>query len=553
MRGCGFSRFYKDGGEAGPMAGADMWVGEDVHVDIPGGDRRNRKHQGIAAAPSVHKAEGCPDGEHTHDRFDYCHPEERKHRGGAKAPEEERPFPPSRTANRQAREAFNEWRQASRDAVTTEEHVAAEGLQERWQQLRDLTSQAITWELSPEGKAWVSREKVKRAKGQGLRPREHYEAKVVALKAKFEQLKEEYDKLYAQYQAAPAWKDKETYRKEINENVKQQKAARAGIKRNESMATLGFAREWTDIIKTVAGGVEPHLTAVRAGGKSFAQYSLENGVISISHGALRLLSKIMDNSDLLFTEGDERKRGNYAFAVSSLVHEFLHSVNNAKGAYMKGGVTGIIEEGLTEAISNRMVARADVLSKLLGVKVEQGITAKPGTPAYQQYTDTMEYAAELAARKNNSTPEWFLGKWKFQTDPKMRQETIVDDMGMSEEHLPWKTITMEAREKLPQMKEARQAARENKAFVGTVQKVLDEAWKTLGFVFKNDSYPPETPAPTGGGGGGPTAAPGSLVPANMDVRHTGSPPKGVRWQKLPRQGGGAPGGAGAGAVDAARK
>ncbi|KKL58179.1 hypothetical protein LCGC14_2228000, partial [marine sediment metagenome] len=40
-------------------------------------------------------------------------------------------------------------------------------------------------------------------------------------------------------------------------------------------------------------------------------------------------------------------------------------------------------------------------------------------------------------------------------------------------------------------------------------------------------------------------------PSSMDVRHTGSPPKGVRWQKLPRQGGQAPGGAGAGAIQAA--
>ncbi|KKL87531.1 hypothetical protein LCGC14_1933800, partial [marine sediment metagenome] len=62
-----------------------------------------------------------------------------------------------------------------------------------------------------------------------------------------------------------------------------------------------------------------------------------------------------------------------------------------------------------------------------------------------------------------------------------------------------------------------------------------------------------TPAPTGGGGGGPAASPGSLVPSGMDVRHTGSPPKGVRWQKLPRQGGQAPGGAGAGAVEAMEK
>lgn len=85
-----------------------------------------------------------------------------------------------------------------------------------------------------------------------------------------------------------------------------------------------------------------------------------------------------------------------------------------------------------------------------------------------------------------------------------------------------------------------------------VSQIMENLWGVPDFVFKNDTWPPATPAPTGGGGSGPAAAASSLAPANMDVRHTGSPPKGVSWQKLPRQGGTAVGGAGAGAIEAGR-
>ncbi len=91
------------------------------------------------------------------------------------------------------------------------------------------------------------------------------------------------------------------------------------------------------------------------------------------------------------------------------------------------------------------------------------------------------------------------------------------------------------------------------SFQRAVRKIMDNLWQPEGFVFKNDKYPPSTPAPTGGGGGGPASSPGSLVPAGMDVRHTGSPPKGVGWQKFPRQGGESVGGTGAGAVEAMEK
>lgn len=86
------------------------------------------------------------------------------------------------------------------------------------------------------------------------------------------------------------------------------------------------------------------------------------------------------------------------------------------------------------------------------------------------------------------------------------------------------------------------------SFQNAVRTAMDNLWRVKGFVFKNDTYPPKTPAPTGGGGSGPAAGPGALVPAGMDVRYTGSPPKGVHREKY--RGGSAPGGAGSGAVEA---
>jgi len=548
---CGLSRLWKDvgEGEAGPLAPNNLWVGSDVHIDIPGGDRRNRKRQGIAAAPSVHKAADCPAGEHQHDRFDYCHPEERKHRGQPKAEGPKRPFPPSRTVKQKSDAAFREWYD-SRGAGG--EQNRSDELYARYQQIRELYHMARGWEASSEGKAWIAREKVKRAKGQGLKSREHYEEKAAALQVKVEELDEEHKRLWKKYQVTPGT-ERYRYLGELQDNGKKLKAARAGIARMKSMATLGFAREWTGIIKEIAGGVEPHISAIRTGSRAFAHYSLDSGIIGLSDRALEILDKVRNDPDILWKKGPNLRPDKYAFAVSALVHEFMHSVNPAKDAYVKGGYSQLIEEGLTEAIANRMVARPDVLSKLLGTEVEKGIDAKPGTAEYKVYVTTMEYLAERAAQRSNSEPEWFLGKWKFHTDPKTRGETVLEDSGMNAlgYDVRWRDIMKEAREVLPGMKEERLAQRENKAFQGTVQKVLDNAWSVLGFVFKNDTWPPATPAPTGGGGSGPAAAAASLAPSNMDVRHTGSPPKGVRWQKLPRQGGQAPGGGGAGAIQGA--
>ncbi|KKK47300.1 hypothetical protein LCGC14_3156600, partial [marine sediment metagenome] len=335
---------------------------------------------------------------------------------------------PYRTVSRQAKEAFREWYYARRDRAPQEE---IDRLLAEYDELKDLAKAARGWEESPQGKEWVNREKVTRAKGQGLKSREHYEEKAAALQEKLDQLDKEYDRLYEKYALGPTLKERQAYAKPLNENAKQQKSLRTAIKRARSMSTLGFAREWTGIIQEIAGGVEPNISAIRTGSRAFAHYSLDTGIIGISDRALEILEDVRNDPDILWNEkeGAKFKPAQYAFAVSSLVHEFMHSVNSAKGAYIKDGVTGMIEEGLTEAIANRMVARPDVLSKLLGTEVEKGITATPEHPSYIVYTDTMEYLAERAAQRSDSEPEWFLGKWKFHTDPKTRGETILDDVG----------------------------------------------------------------------------------------------------------------------------
>jgi len=558
----------KDGGGpgVGPLAPIDPWVGEDVHVDIPGGDRRNRRRQGIAVAPSVHKAADCPDGEHQHDRFDYCHPEERKHRKAGGALEEQRPFPPSRTVKQKADAAFKEWYYAKRER---DKDVDLDMLYGRYRQLKEIYGMARRWEASPEGTEWVNREKVKRAKGQGLKSREHYEEKAAVLQEKVKELDEEHKRLWKKYQVTPG-SERFQYLGELRDNGEKIKAVRRGIARAKSMATLGFAREWTGIIQEIAGGVEPKISAIRTGSRSFAHYDMSNGIIGFSDRALEILDKVRNNPDLLWVKGPNLRPDRAAFAVSALVHEFLHSVNPAKGAYLKGGYSELLEEGLTEAIANRMVARADVLSKLLGTEVERGITAKPDHPAYVIYTNTVEYLAELAAQRSNSAPEWFLGKWKFHTDPKERGDAILIAAFGAQEFasVTWRGIIQEAKEKLPEMKEARQAQRVHKAppYSHVVSQIMENLWGVPEFVYTKlhkvaggagsyEPYPPSTPAPTGGGGGSVEGGSrgGSLVPSNMDVRYTGSPPKGVRWQKFPRQGGESVGGAGAGAVEAMEK
>ncbi|KKL13959.1 hypothetical protein LCGC14_2520540, partial [marine sediment metagenome] len=274
----------------GPLGAQDMWVGEDVHVDIPGGDRRNRKRQGIGVAPSVHKALDCPDGEHTHDRFDYCHPEKRKHRKPGGAPKEQRPYPPSRTIKQKFQAAFRAYmheRDRAKNMV----------LHERYKQLRALYNLARQWESSPEGQEWINREKVTRAKGQGLKSREHYEAKAAALEEKKAQLDEEHERLWAKYRITRG-SDRQHYYTELRENVKKLKAVQAGIARARAMSTLGFAREWTGIIQEIAGGVEPQISAIRTGSRAFAHYSLDNGIIGISDRALEILEKVRNDPDI---------------------------------------------------------------------------------------------------------------------------------------------------------------------------------------------------------------------------------------------------------------
>lgn len=572
----------KDGGGAGgaggadqggPGVGPDILVGEDVHVHVYRGPGRRQKPvpavtkagcgfalyaELLALAkrcpPGQHRHGGpchpqerkhhrqrCPGGEHKHGDFP-CHPQERKHRGGRKpAPEPkqrqprekapERPYPSRRAVRQQKQEAWNTYYDLlySGSTATDEEKGAAKI---RYEEFRQLEYEVRDWERSAEGQAWVNAEKVRRAQGQGKKGREHYEAKAAALEEKYQQLRTEHEKVWAEYQEAirglrlPAdTQDEEMFERRekartrykeatvaVNANSNKLKSTRLAIDRAKAYSAVGFAREWVGVIQRVAGGVEPKISAIRTGSKSYAHYSLDSGIIGISDRGLELLSKIRDDPDLLFT-GDEREQKSYAYAVSALVHEFLHSVNPAVGAYVKGGITGMIEEGLTDAIANRMVARPDVLSELLGKPVDKGIVAEPG-PSYLPYVQTMEYLAERAAQRRNVDPEWFLGKWKFHTDPKPRGNIILEDAFGDEglyQQKPWRDIMRDAKDKLPQMKQARQAQR------AEMHKAVEGAWLK--------GVPRFIVRATAG------------YPSNIDVgRHVGSPPKGESFQKFPRQG-----------------
>ena len=563
----------KDGGGAGgaggadqggPGVGPDILVGEDVHVHAYRGPGRRQKpvpavtkagcgfsrytellalakrcpagqhRHGGPCHPQErkHHRQRCPGGEHKHGDFP-CHPQERKHRGGRKpaAPAKEprqrapkdikpkRPFPSIRAIRQAEHEAYKAYREAAR--ANDDSRYAK---QERYEQLFRLERWVRRWEQSPEGRTWLEQEKVRRAAAQGKKAPEHYEAKVAKLTEQLQALKAEHDTLWANFQVERQkgkWTDKsEAAYAALRENTQKIRNVGKAIERAKAYSALGFAREWTGIIQRVAGGLKPDIAAIRTGSRAFAHYSWGTKIIGISNTALERLGRIRDNPDLLYT-GEESDRKSHAYAVSALVHEFLHSVNPPIDAYVKGGITGMIEEGLTDAIANRMVARADVLSELLGKTVEKGIVAEPG-PTYAPYVRTMEYLAEMAAQKTNTEPEWFLGKWKFHTDPKTRGETILTDafednwQYTAQGRAPWREIMRDAKDKLPQMKQARQAQR------AEMHKAVEGAWLkgVPRFIVR--------------------AAPGS--PGNIDIgRHTsdpqtGNPPKGESFEKFPRQG-----------------
>lgn len=519
----------------GPLAPVDVWEGQDVHVDAIGRPRK-KLPQGIAVPPSVHKSCGlarlfkgrkkkrCPPGEHRHGKFP-CHPEERKHRGkGAK--KEERPVPSPRALMRRIKELRWEMHYGDVDDDQREK------LRDTISELYDQWGAARRWERSSEGKAWMQREKVRRAQAAGVKGFDYYAKRVDDMEAEIEALHEKRRPLSAKhdsmYEEGINWKEirnhpvTEQLREVVDQIQKKQKARDRAI----SAAGITVAREWADVLRKVSGGVEAQIAAMRPGSRSYAHYDLETKIIGFSKNALKLMYAYKKNPESI----DDTATN----PISTTIHEMLHSVNPADIYLGPRTFIGALEEGLTEAIAHRMTENPDIIEALLGRKVKLNDTV---TSAYASYVTGLEYLAEQAATAHGTDPEWFLGKWKFHVPNSQREQVITEDSrnpgvrmiitrGVSETELA------QAREEREQAK----LQRVGKSFASVVQKVLGNLWSAPSFTFKAR--------------GGPQSAPASGAPSNVDVRHTGSPPEGVGWQKLPRQGG-APGGVGAGAVEAA--
>ena len=565
----------KDGGAAaaaaagpgpGPMApGDDFVVGTDVHVPVAEHRRRigpslhkmcgfailnlarckpgDHKHGEFPCHPQERahrrpKGMRCPNGQHKHDDID-CHPSQRKHRGlkkpekpgRQKKPKEQEgnPYGSPKAIKNQMRALTSEMYGRGQPTGRPDAERAKE-LHDQYAELRDQYYQARAWEHTPEGRAWKKEQLVRRAQAQGQKGQEHYEAKLAALEAELPIAMQRREWSYKQWRNIAdvpgiTYEERQVWYHKFLEADKATGKIRDAIKRTQSLAAIGIAREWMGTIKKLTGGVEAEISAIRTGSKAFAHYSLDNGIIGISNRALDILRQVKANPNLLFgnpeadkmrarlaelrEEGKEKglnpeymklladlhdmevagkagKASDYAYAVSALFHEFLHSVNPAKTAYREGPLQWI-EEGLTDSIANRMVARPEILGALLGQEVKQGAIAKPG-PKYAPWVDAMEYLAERAAKKHGADPEWFLGKWKFHTPATVdRPGQMLDDAGIDDIGA-WKEIFKGAREELPKLREQRQAqrmAQQNKAFTDAVA----GAWwnATPGFIFRAEA------------------------------------------------------------------
>jgi hypothetical protein len=213
---------------------------------------------------------------------------------------------------------------------------------------------------------------------------------------------------------------------------------------------------------------------------------------------LNTLNNLYENPSLLWNEEQNSRGGasaakTYGFALGALFHEFLHSVNPATGVggYVKYGPTQAFEEGLTEAISNRMVAQPKVVSALIGRDVSKGVHAEPQHPDYIRWAGGCEALAEMAAIKHHSTPEWFLGKWKFHVKSHLRSTVIGEDTGMADDPnfvqgnpgVWWGKFFNDAKDKLPELRHMRIA--QNQA---EFRKALEPLWGLLipGFPMEGD-------------------------------------------------------------------
>jgi hypothetical protein len=394
-------------------------------------------------------------------------------------------------------------------------------------------------------------------------------------------LKEKAERAYRDYNASFVRDVSPTRQQALREEAARlrqeyEKALKA-IKNARAAVGLNLARHWVDILKAATGGVQPQIAALRIGSRAYAHYDPQTRIIGLSEDALARLRAIRKDPSLLFKPDEEiqrlerrlkelkaegRDKGNdpeyykvlftltelrkdpmrghrAVYAFSAVVHEFLHSINPAGGAYEEGPQKWV-EEGLTEAITGRMVQRPDIVSLLLGKKVDQSIEPQPATK-YVPYITLVEYLAERAALRHKTTPEWFLGKWKLHTPPRERLQIMREDAGLDSLNIGWNAIFNEAQHTLERVREQRLKQQR-----GDFKKAIFNAWLASkpGFLVRQASYIPfsdsiETHSGGGQGGLGPAMIGGQGGAGMIDIgRHTsspdGSPPKGEGFQKFPR-------------------
>jgi len=101
-----------------------------------------------------------------------------------------------------------------------------------------------------------------------------------------------------------------------------------------------------------------------------------------------------------------------------------------------------------------MVAQPHILGQLIGQDMDKALTrnVSPRLHPLDEHDGIHRGACRAEARQD---PEWFLGKWKFHSDPKTRGEEIFKDAGYR------RSLARDmsnAKERLPKLKEQRQAS-----------------------------------------------------------------------------------------------
>lgn len=462
----------------------------------------------------------CEAGEHRHEGADFCHPENRKHRGmqaGFKSREEvahraeeeevnpkpkkgrggkEKPPFPSPPKAWKAYQALKSQLDGGYERAENGNLQFVDGetdpekrteLDKKVTEARNLYYHVTAWWKSNEGEAWKKKLKLERIGAQGAKGRQYYINRIATLEQQREEasaISREARENYDEKREAAAQARGGDHRGQWTTEVKEAYAKysqvamlphklQASIKRARSQAGIAVAKDWIAAIPKLTGGVEAQIDGIRIGSKAYAHYSLGEKIIGVSEQALATLDKLYENPELLWGEAAKT----YGFALGALFHEFLHSVNPAVGAggYIKYGVTQAFEEGLTEAISNRMVAQPKVVSALIGKDVSKGAHAEPSHPDYIRWAGGCEALAEMAAIKHHTTPEWFLGKWKFHIKNQDRYTVISQDAGVADDPaFKWGDFFQNAKDKLPELRHMRIA--QNQA---EFKKALEPLWGIL--------------------------------------------------------------------------